>query len=56
MYFHEAVFLYNRKNGSNVSERRMLRKQEKSRKTQVITNTAFIYSFSKVIENIRSLL
>ena len=56
MYFHEALFLYNRKNGSNVSERRILRKQEKSRKTQVITNTAFIYSFSKVIENIRSLL
>lgn len=56
MYFHEAVFLYNRKNGSDLSERRMLRKQEKSRKTQVIANTAFIYFFSKVIENVRSLL
>lgn len=28
MYFHETIFLYNRKNGSNLSERRMLRKQE----------------------------
>ena len=56
MYFHEAVFLYNRKNGSNLSERRMLRKHEKSRKSQVIANTAFTYSFSQVIENIRSFL
>ena len=56
MYFHEAVFLYNRKNGSNLSERRMLRKHEKRRKSQVIANTAFTYSFSQVIENIRSFL